>query len=354
MTNEDKKNTHPRKLIDHLDLFNSQIGDELKWPLKGIASGFDVIDECVDNFKPGLYIFAGGTGTGKSSFLSNLMFGILSQDKNTCGIHFSYDVNYLEQVGKYLSLASNLPLDLIKNPKKIEEDDLEKRFEGLDKLREIQTRLIILDQNHDVQEVSQIEQEIIELKNEYPNSPIVITIDPVSQLVDDKHSFGNERDHHLIVELKRISRIYEVVILMGVDLDVGAREKRPKLSQLEKKVSLMYGAEFIALLYNDTLNNFDTPLLEWEWASKDTMVPIIELNIVKNKSASFLGRLFYRFYGSQCRYKECVKHENEYYNEMIENMDHFDEDPKKRKSISTGNKVYVTPKRKFEKKFEIE
>lgn len=351
---KEKKENHPRKLIDHLDLFNSKIGDELCWPIAGIRSGYTVIDEAVDTFKPGLYIFAGGTGTGKSSFLNNLMFGFLSNNKETCGLHFSYDVNYLEQVGKYLALSSNLPLDLIKNPSKISEDDLEKRFEGLEKLEEIQSRLIILDQNHDVQKIDQIENEIISLKEEYPDLPIVIAIDPISQLIDTTHAYGEERDSYFVVELKRMARVYGVVVLMGVDLDIGAREYRPKLSQLEKKVALMYGAEFIGLLYNDTLNNFDTPLLEWEWATKDTMIPIIELNIVKNKSSSYLGRLFYRFYGSQCRYKECVKAENEYYNEMIENMDHFEEDPKNRKSISTGNKVYVTPKRTFEKKFEIE
>ena len=116
MSKEEK--VHPRKLIDHLELFNNQIGDDLKWPLKGINNDFDVLSEHIGGFKPGLYIFAGGTGTGKSSFINNLMYGFLSENKESCGIHFSYDVNYLEQVAKYLSLASNLPLDLIKNPKK--------------------------------------------------------------------------------------------------------------------------------------------------------------------------------------------------------------------------------------------
>ncbi|MCJ8344940.1 DnaB helicase C-terminal domain-containing protein, partial [bacterium] len=128
MSEESKSIEHPRKLIDHLELFSHQIGDNLKWPLKGIESGFQVIDELTDSFKPGLYIFAGGTGAGKSSFLNNLMYGFLSKNQQSCGIHFSYDVNYLEQVGKYLALASNLPLNLIKNPKKLEEEDIENRF----------------------------------------------------------------------------------------------------------------------------------------------------------------------------------------------------------------------------------
>ena len=59
-----------------------------------------------------------------------------------------------------------------------------------------------------------------------------------------------------------------------------------------------------------------------------------------------MGRLFYRFFQSGTRYKECGMDENSYYNEMIGNLDYFT-DPKAKKA-DLKKRVYQAPKREYE------
>jgi replicative DNA helicase len=331
-------------LKDHLQqmetLIDLKSDSHHSWPFHGISSGMPILDKILGPFRDGVYLFAGGASSGKTSFVSQILYNLLQGNESLIAIFFSMDCSYLDLVARYLAVASDLSVEQIRNPGQLKNPELAKqREQGLTSLRRIRDRLIILDQSHDCMDLERVEQEIRKLRDQNPGVPMMVCLDPILSI-----SCGNEgkqeSSESLMRHIKRLARQYQTGILATAHLAHGAHTKRPRFKELEGALGLVYGADLIGLLYNDSLNDLSTPYLEWEWGSEDLMVPLVEVNFVKNKNGTFLGRVFYRFYNSATRYQECSESENEYYNEMLGNLDHFDPDAKKLKS-DLDKRVYV-------------
>ncbi|MBW7874558.1 MAG: hypothetical protein H3C47_01065 [Candidatus Cloacimonetes bacterium] len=334
------------KLKKHLEQMEECWSENTSWPFFGMSSGYKHLDEMGGGFRDGIYLFAGGAGVGKTSFLSNLLFQFMQLNPQAMGLMYSLDQSYLDLVARLFALAADLPVDMIRNPRQIKErEELEKRLQGFEVLNGIKERLTILDQSHDSFSLKDIESQLAPIRDEALNEPIILAVDPVMDLYIPGVRDEKEKSYIIMEELKRLARKYKACVIVSMHTDLAARQNRPTLEEVQSKAGLVYGADLVGLLYNDSLNQFETPFLEWEWGTENLMVPLVELNIVKNKHNRDLGRLFFRFYNAQTRYRECTKAENDHYNEMLKNLDHFDKDPKKRKD-ALQKKVYVAPKRK--------
>ena len=213
-------------------------------------------------------------------------------------------------------------------------------------MESLQDRVILVDQSHGIHSFKDVIKQMENLRDENPNKPMVVAIDPISNLRTSEPGGRIEKIDYMVSELKSKARLLSTAVLLSSPLISGTRKERPHISDLELQPSLVYDTDLVALLYSDVLTNGETPFLEWEFGTEDLMVPIVEMNVVKNKNASFMGRLFYRFFQSGTRYKECGIDENSYYNEMIGNLDYFT-DPKAKKA-DLKKRVYQAPKREYE------
>ncbi len=333
-------------MIEHLNELEKHWDTPGGWPFYPVECGFPVLDDALGGFKDGLYLFAGGAGVGKTSFVTQLLFGLLEKNPNLHAILISMDQAYLDIVARFFSLCADLPVDLIRNPRKIKvREELEKRQKGFEILENLKSRLSILDQALMTCSLNGLEEQLAEWRKENPEEALLVVLDPVLSLRIKGTETGFHQTEFLMAELKRMARAYKAGMILSSFLEHGSRKNRPVLEELEKWPGLLYEADFVGLLYNDSLNHFETPFLEWEWGSEDTMIPIVELNVLKNKNNTVLGRLFYRFFNSVTRYTECSRSENAHWNEMLGNLDHFGADPQKRKS-ALKKKVYEAPKRK--------
>lgn len=320
----------------------------LNWPFMGVSSGLPVMDKILGNFRDGVYLFAGGAGTGKTSFLTQVLYQLLETNTEAIGLMFTYDLSHLDLVARIFALASDLPVDLVRDPSRLKtNEDREQRNAGLEALGKVRERLLILDQSHISPSLENIESEIASLRRTFKDQPMFICFDPFLAISCPQES-GEDRSHAIMRNLKRFTRQYAVGILGTADLQRGAREYRPALRDLEGEPGLLFGADFIGLLYNDSLNNFSTPFLEWEWGTEDLMVPVVELNIVKNNQSAFLGRIYYHFYNSMTSYKECLESENDYYNEMLGNLDYYEPGATTKKKSALEKRVYEAKPRKYE------
>jgi len=345
-----KKRTAKLKgsLDSHLATLETLQEKGLKWPFMGVSSGLPVLDKIVGNFRDGVYLFAGGAGTGKTSFASQVLYQLLDTNEEALGVMFTFDLSYLDLVARFCALCSGLSVDMVRDPSKIkDEEDQEKRHAGLEALGRIRERLLILDQSHMDPTLESIEEEISSLRKSFPDQPMFLCFDPFLA-ISCKEESGEDRSQAIMRNLKRLTRQYAVGILGTADLQRGAREQRPALRDLEAEGGLLFGADLIGLLYNDSLNDFSTPFLEWEWGTEDLMVPVIEMNVVKNNQSAFLGRIYYHFYNSITRYKECLESENEYYNEMLGNLDYYEPGQGPKKKSIMKKRVYEAKPRKNE------
>ncbi len=335
-------------LREHMQLLHKQhVEGGSQWPYVGRDTGWPVYDEMVGSTRDRLYLFAGGAGCGKSSFVTQIFFNLLINNEDMVGIFFSMDLAYLDLVARLYAISSGLTLEQVRDPSSVtDEDDLVRREEGLRLMESLQDRVVLVDQSHGIQSLEDVTEQMQKLRDDNPDSPMVAAIDPVSNLRTLEPGGRVEKIDYIVSDLRSKARLLSTAILLSSPLISGSRKERPQISALEPQSSLVYDTDLVALLYSDVLTNGETPFLEWEFGTEDLMVPIVEMNVVKNKNASFMGRLFYRFFQSGTRYKECGMDENSYYNEMIGNLDYFT-DPKDKKS-DLKKRVYKAPKREYE------
>ena len=335
-------------LREHMILLNRlQENGENNWPHVGRNTGWPVYDDLVGSTKDRLYLFAGGAGSGKSSFVTQIFFNLLTHNEDMVGLFFSMDLSYLDLVARLYAVSSKLTLEQVRDPSSIsDEDDLKCREEGLKVMESIQDRVILVDQSHGIHSFNDVIKQMENLRADNPDKPMVVAIDPINNLRTSEPGGRIEKIDYMVSELKSTARLLSTAVLLSSPLVSGSRKERPHISDLEAQPSLVYDTDLVALLYSDVLTNGETPFLEWEFGTEDLMVPIVEMNVVKNKNASFMGRLFYRFFQSGTRYKECGMDENSYYNEMIGNLDYFT-DPKAKKA-DLKKRVYQAPKREYE------
>ena len=156
------------------------------------------------------------------------------------------------------------------------------------------------------------------------SGPLVVLVDPLSKLEAGIPGLtGQEKLITLVTRLKTLTASHRMAVIAAVELMAEAEGRRPARYDLPPCPAFLQHSYATMLLYCDHINNYETPFIEWEWETEDLMVPIAEIDIVKNKMGEYRGRLFYRFYNSLARYKECVEVENENYSAMIENIDNF-------------------------------
>ena len=106
---------------------------EAEWPHIGRNTGWSVYDELVGATKDRLYLFAGGAGCGKSSFVTQIFFNLLTNNEDMVGVFFSMDLSYLDLVARLYAISSKLTIEQIRDPSRItDEDDLRSREEGFE------------------------------------------------------------------------------------------------------------------------------------------------------------------------------------------------------------------------------
>jgi replicative DNA helicase len=331
------------KISDHLLQLEGLQHKEGQWPFVGLSSGFTVLDSRINFFRDGLYLIGGGAGVGKTTFVAQTLFQLIYSHAESYGVFLSLDMPYLDIVARLMALTSHLPVNKILNPRTCNDEEMEKREQGLRLMEKVQSRLEVMDQSHGIYDLKSLADYLEKLRDEQGDAPIFLAIDPVLALKTPGCTELRHKSEVIVEELKNMARRFRVGILLTANLDHAARRHRPSLEDIENYTGLIYGADLIGLLYNDSLNHFDTPFLEWEWGSENLMVPVVELNILKNKHHSSLGRIYFRFYNAETRYKECVDSENEHYNEMLGNLDYYGTEDRVKNKKDLKKKVYVTP-----------
>jgi len=84
--------------------------------LLGLDSGFPLLNEKLNGFENELYAIGGGTGMGKTTFITQLVFQILRMNNDVKVIFFALDQSRKDILVKFISEASSLPVDYIRNP----------------------------------------------------------------------------------------------------------------------------------------------------------------------------------------------------------------------------------------------
>jgi replicative DNA helicase len=303
----------------------------LKWPYVGLgAANFPLLSERIDGLRNNLYVLAGASRMGKTSFALQYLVSCLLDEPEARGIFVSLEQPARELNIRLVAQLGGVNMEYLLNPTREGAHKYEdNKRKGLEAAFELKERLTIIDESLGAIRLDDLQKIVAEYREDF-EGPLVVVVDPLFKLRVGASEVVPREDliAHVARELKTLSTLHEVAILATTGVSGAAGKRRPELSDLEEQAALLYDAHVIALLYCDFFNNAETPFLEWAWGSDDLMVPIFELNVAKNKMGAFSGRLYYRFFNSQSAFRECASLEIDNYNRMLYNLRvHSEADP---------------------------
>jgi len=325
----------PRLLLSAFDLENqlqklsaSTLGaDRERWPYKPIPTGYTMLDDKIGGITNRFYTLASGARVGKSTFALQLAYNILLFEEDAHCLFISLDQPSRDVNIRLVAMAGECHTDYVQFPTAKEADKYDdKRQRGLMKVRGMRDRLTIVDESLGSIYLDDVISFIGQSRRR-GDHPLIVVIDPLYKIRGNpEDGTPEEQLERLCQDVKMLCASQAVAVIGTTRLKKGAASRRPELDDLDDQPGVLYESDVIGLLYNDSLNDGETPFLEWDWGTDDVMVPIFELNLVKNKMAGFAGRIYYRFKNSYSKFKECTAAEIDNYNKMLLNLRVHDKD----------------------------
>lgn len=314
------------RLQEQLDALEKSLEPEYAnlWPNRGLRTSFPLLCDSLDGFRNYLYVVAGGSRMGKSTLLLQTAYDLVRMHEDTRVLYLSLDQPVRDTQLRLVGMAGQCHLEYLVDPDPAKDAQYaRKKRKGLQAIRRLRERMFIVDESEGAIDLAEVRAMIEEMRTERPDGPIFVVIDPIYKIRVDGLPASATLDDltgYLARELKTICMEHRCGVVVSTRLDRGAGAQRPVLSDMEEQSVLLYEAAAVLLLYFDAANDGSTPFLEWEWGTDDMMVPIFELDVAKNKMGPAAGRLFYRFYQSFARFKECSDLEVDNFRRMLQNL----------------------------------
>lgn len=320
-----ERSIHDYRLDNQLSEIEVMLDGEeaYRWPTRGREVAFPILSEGLGGFRNSLYVVAGATRMGKSTFLLQLAFDLVRLHEDSRVVYFSLDQPRRDVQLRLLAMAGQCHLDYLVRPEREKELQYEKKkLRGLKTMGRIKDRIYLVDESKGPISLQDLEKMVEDLREEDRTTPLFLVIDPIYKIRDSQFraSGFDQKTGHLAGELKTMAFRHKAGILVSTRLDGSAGRHRPTLLDLEDQSLLCYEADSVLLMHAEAAHDARTPFLEWEWGTDDTMVPIYEVLVAKNKMGAFSDRLFYRFYQSYSKFKECSQLENENFRRMLDNL----------------------------------
>lgn len=281
---------------------------------KPLKISFPYLEAKLNGIWPDLYIFASASSMGKSTFMTQLAWDIVSNNRKTEAMFFSLDHKSSDISIKIASQSLEIPFSYIKNLDNSNEKYDRKMKNKLQKLKKLYQKISIFDTG--IRKILSVDDiiDLVTKKRELdPAQKLIIVIDQFYNLEDQDTSLA-------LKKLKNLCRTHDVTIFLSLSLSGECEYTRPSrknISAYSDFISLSYA--FITL-YTDFILDYETPFLEWDWQLNNQLVPITEIFIHKNKIEPFTGSIFYRFYQDFSSFKECLVPEIQNFIDMVDNI----------------------------------
>ena len=222
--------------------------------LPGIETQFYDLDAMTSGLQPSdLIIIAGRPSMGKTSFALNIAYNIAQQ--NLPVAVFSLEMSKEQLTQRLLSSETHIESNRIRSAR-LSQNDLEKVFNGLDKLLKLP---IYIDDTPNLT-VSQMRSQVRRLQTEKKGQIGLVLIDYL-QLMGEGGDNRVQELSKITRSLKALAREINapVIALSQLSRAVESRNnKRPMMSDLRESGALEQDADLIMMLYRDEYYNPDS------------------------------------------------------------------------------------------------
>lgn len=348
---EDKKEEEPTIKMENF--FETSYNNYVKFDKKAKSKGrgykspkFPFLEEKLEGWDTGLFLFAGESNSGKSADMMNILKDLCSYEPNNLfGIYYSLDDDKDEIIPRIIAFEQDVPIGVCSKPKRYEEmlengindnsaiyaDYLQKREDGLNKLKKESTQLLIEDANKiksSTDIVNHIKMVKTFLKTYYieqgdsekaEKMNVIVAIDAINDIQLDKKVYGrlskDEKAEEVAKFTKNLAVEFDCIVFASSHLRKLNGNRRPTLDDLREANTLVYEASVVWLVFNDVSKNKSGAKIYWN--DKGEIAPILEMDWAKNKKSSYKGRSFNLFKPNFSQVKECSKADIERFETMI-------------------------------------
>lgn len=321
-------------LVGAIDFFQDTEDDidafeERAWK-KG--SGFKapkhpMIEEYLEGIGMGFYLFAGESNMGKTAAMTSLLYDIGTCEENNClALLITIDDTKDEVIPRIVAQDMHIPISAVGKPQRYQdeieaghpdsilyEEYLEKRKEGLDKLKANKDRFKVVDalkeqtKNLRYSEgiEAYIEKLMLYLKTVDPERKLIVGIDSLNDVSHlEKNYDPKERNEKTAKWAKGLAKKFDMPVFGTTHLRKVNGNRRPTTDDLKDTVEYHYESSVMFLVYNDVSKNKEAANVSYNNANREGLSPVIELDWAKNKNSSYKGRTYYYFVPEESRLSE--------------------------------------------------
>jgi DNA primase catalytic core len=288
-----------------------------KTELLGLKTGFPKLTEALDGIQSGLYLVGGRPNVGKTAFNLQLAYNLALHNEKVFVLVWSIDDNLKKVIPRLIAMESGMPINVVSNPThKLTPDKgytaervselLNKREEALNRIKALSRRFLVKDISSGCS-IERIEKSVMTCKaiTKTENMQLVLFIDNFHKLSTEKHTQDTRTKFtELSEKIKRISNIYDAPVICTVELRK-SEHIRPVEDDIKETVDLVYDADCIMLLHNEIHRVGEVESKVYFNDDEGMRRPILECDVIKNKTSGFKGQLFFRFFTELNKVEEC-------------------------------------------------
>ena len=256
----------------------------------GLRTGkFKHLDEVLNGFRTGLYVFGGVPNIGKSSLVQEIAYYIAKTEGIPCLI-FSYEDSLEIIFDRYLSRLGRIDLNAIEKGKA----ELDKLNKAREEFRRIAPFLYIFDSSYPIF-LSTIRAFAERAMSEHNKDKCLIIVDYIQSEafpVEGRFKDKREKIGYIIGELRKMSHSFKVPIIAvsscpRASYEAGGGTNRNlNLSAFKESGSIEYSADVAGILYWDDERAKNSGAI----IDKEKFHPV-NLMIVKNKLSVFRSNI---------------------------------------------------------------
>lgn len=298
---------------------------EPRWDL-----GYDRLTQAFPALLNGLWYILAVENAGKSMIQLNLGYNILAHNPDAHWLDFSLDDSTEDRLGYLLARAGSIPIDSIHQAGALTDEQKAKRKAVIGDFRNTygnRYSLIGATSNSRVEEDVRFDAEsmcdmIRQARAQIgPDPRLLVTIDSFHDVELQARTLDeNDKIWQKSKMFKRVSESADALFILTAHTRKNSRKRGQTADASWGSVHLAYDARIMSTLYSDVgLNRSNASVFWVDQEQPDRMMPVLELDIVKNKSGRFKDVIFFNYIPESCQVYDTDDITQQYYRGCIFN-----------------------------------
>lgn len=278
--------------------------------------GYPYLTGAFPALRSGVWYLCACPNVGKSALQLNIGYNLLAGNDDVYWMDFTLDDSIEDRLSYLLACAGEIPINLVKQAGNASEEEKQQRFNAFKNFRNHYGARyyidgITLEDEETADEESGpsftaewIARTVAQARKEIgPEKKLFVTVDSFHDMGLEKR-YEDENDR-----LKKVSRILKYsagrqrcLYLVSAHTVKGSYRRGQTMDVLKGTGETVFDGKIITHLYADVFVKQNDAAVFWlKDGDSQNLMPVHELDILKNKAGSYRGILFYNFYPAGCK-----------------------------------------------------